>query len=71
MGDRQGLIHAYDEEHGLGLTDLDSEEERLGTGNGNGNGKLYEHANGNGSKRSFVGSDRDRSHSRRGSPLPR
>ena len=59
-GDREGLIHAYDEEEnvGFGLTDLteDSDEDAPlrgvygkvnGNENGNGNG------NGNGNKRSF------------------
>ncbi|TVY17270.1 putative magnesium transporter [Lachnellula arida] len=78
MGDREGLIHAYDEEHGLGLTDLEGSEEEEETGraglngNGNGNKKLYANGNGsNGSKHSFV-DPRSRSHSsRRGSPLQR
>lgn len=37
MGDREGLIHAYDEEHELGLTDLaedDSEEGEIGMAGG-------------------------------------
>jgi hypothetical protein len=46
-GDRQGLIHAYDEEeaHGFGLTDLaedsESDSERRPNGGANGN-KRYE-----------------------------
>lgn len=47
-GDRQGLIHAYDEEEGLGLTDLteDSDDDdhppRSANGKINGNGKASE-----------------------------
>jgi len=52
-GDREGLIHAYDEEEGLGLTELteDSEDDSHihanGKMNGNGNGSA------SASKRSF------------------
>ncbi|TVY29162.1 putative magnesium transporter [Lachnellula hyalina] len=72
IGDREGLIHAYDEENGLGLTDLEGSDEEEGAGL-NGNGKLYTNGNGNnGSKHSF-GDRRSRSghSSRRGSPLQR
>jgi magnesium transporter len=71
IGDREGLIHAYDEENGLGLTDLegDSEEEAR---RGSMNGKVYANGNGNGSKHSFAEPrSTSRSHSRKGSPLPR
>lgn len=72
-GDREGLIHAYDEEEntGFGLTDLteDSDEDvHHRTSNGNLNGKM------NGSKRSFsepIEHDRSRSRSGKSSPLPR
>jgi len=64
-GDREGLIHAYDEENGLGLTDLtESEDEGR-----KGNGKVYENTNGNTSKKSLH--EGSRSNSRRSSPLPR
>lgn len=62
--DREGLIHAYDEEHGLGLTDLTESEDEAHRGNG----KVYENTNGNTSKKSLHES---RSNSRRASPLPR
>lgn len=72
-GDREGLIHAYDEEEntGFGLTDLteDSDEDvHPRTSNGKLNGKM------NGSKRSFsepIEHERSRSRSGKSSPLPR
>ena len=53
-GDREGLIHAYDEEEeniGFGLTDLaeDSDDDNPPK---NANGKM--NGNGNGSKKSFT-----------------
>lgn len=49
-GDREGLIHAYDEEEGLGLAELteDSDDEMR-----HANGKLNGNGNGSASKRSF------------------
>jgi len=51
-GDREGLIHAYDEEEnvGFGLTDL-TEEDYEEAPPRNSNGKM--NGNGNGNKRSF------------------
>lgn len=78
-GDREGLIHAYDEEEdvGFGLADLasDSDDEGApprrsanlnGMANGNGNGI------GVGPKRSFTEPvEHERTRSRKASPLPR
>jgi hypothetical protein len=57
-GDREGLIHAYDEEEnvGFGLTDLteDSDEDApLRSVNGKANGIENGNGNGSGNKRSF------------------
>ncbi|CAL3964770.1 unnamed protein product [Diplocarpon coronariae] len=48
-GDREGLIHAYDEEEGLGLTDLTESDDES---HPHANGKLNRNGNG-GVKRSF------------------
>lgn len=52
--DRQGLIHAYDEEEGLGLEDLatDSDEDSHNLVP-HANGKLNGHANGSSARMSF------------------
>jgi len=77
--DRDGLIHAYDEEEhnaGFGLTDLaeDSDEDDvLPNGNANGNGKLMS-AN-VGVRRSFTEREQQQQQqqpgSRKASPLPK
>jgi len=72
-GDREGLIHAYDEEEntGFGLTDLTEESDEdvhPRTSNGKLNGKMNE------SKRGYnepIEHDRSRSRSGNSSPLPR
>lgn len=76
--DRDGLIHAYDEEEnavgGFGLTDLaeDSDEDDaipMVNGNANGNGKTMS-AN-VGVRRSLSERERPAGGSRKASPLPR
>jgi hypothetical protein len=68
-GDREGLIHAYDEEEnaGFGLTDLTEDSDDEGAPPRSMNGK----ANGNGNKKSFSEQAREHDRSRRSSPLPR
>ena len=75
--DRQGLIHAYDEEEnlGFGLTDLTEDSDDEGappmSSNGKSNGKAKV-PNGNNDKRSFSEPvPREREHSRKSPPLPR
>lgn len=67
-GDREGegLIHAYDEENGLGLADLTESEEESARAEG----KVYENGNAGGSRKSLSRSQ-SRGGSRKGSPLPR
>jgi hypothetical protein len=74
-GDREGLIRAYDEEAntGFGLDDLTEDSDDGGLQQSS-NGKIYSNGNGNanGSKRSFTEAiERERSISRKNSPLPR
>ena len=75
QGEDRGLIHAYDEEEstGFGLADLASSDEEEHEHMGNGNAKkIYANGNGSASKRSFTEPiERERSISRRNSPLPR
>jgi hypothetical protein len=69
-GDREGLIHAYDEEEnaGFSLNDLTEDSDDEGAPPMSTNGK----ANGNGGKRSFTEPlKRERVPSRKSSPLPR
>jgi hypothetical protein len=77
QGEDRGLIHAYDEEEhntGFGLADLaSSDEEEVHPHKANGHAKkLYPNGSASASKRSFSEPiERERSISRKSSPLPR